>query len=212
MSNKHIAQTGASAGTWVSCNARVKCTIHSSKYHTSAEELAQVQQYVQEQTGQKITVSKLPLSSVLEYKTLSKARKQEIAANVQEPKTVDENGLYVSQDTFGRPNKLHHIASDFGKDGTASKSFRSQVSSILDKIRPSKASVEAVAAIREERLRNAAKPRPKFDPAKGVLGGVEDYGVDYMPKSQPRKQYKPASLEGTVLGGREDYGVEDEDY
>jgi hypothetical protein len=79
---KHIAGSGASAGNWVACTA-AQCTLTSAQYHTDAAELVQVQQYVKDKTGEKVTSERLPLASVLEYKLLSDSSKKDIETKVE---------------------------------------------------------------------------------------------------------------------------------
>jgi hypothetical protein len=88
MSKKHLAGSGRSVGKWVACGAEQQCTLTASQYHTTAAELVQVQQYVENKTGERITGDQLPLASVLEYKTLSETSKEKIANDVEARKEV----------------------------------------------------------------------------------------------------------------------------
>jgi hypothetical protein len=80
---KHIAGSGIKQGQWVNCPAQHKCTLSSSKNHTTVDELQQARAYLEEQTGQKVKVANVALVDVMKYRVLSNKRQTEIQNKVQ---------------------------------------------------------------------------------------------------------------------------------
>lgn len=62
---KHIAQSGQKAGQWVTCGAKQQC--RNKSVHIDSRELHVARLYHQENTGEKLNLSTLPLQTVISY-------------------------------------------------------------------------------------------------------------------------------------------------
>ena len=198
MVNKHIAASGAKAGQWVACQAQQNCTLTSIKSHTTSEELVQVQQYVKDTLGVKFDPNILPFEKVLEYKTLSAAKKKEIAEKVEAAKAPKKQPGTVLRDNREKAFK------QFEKDGNKEKFYRAYLADYPNLSKASYATLERVFnQVESETFTKAVgfsavdKNGYKINLTKAAkIYSQEDRIAEYMNKSEDSKSFdsSPALL------------------